>query len=158
MGPPRLPQPPLHREVGGVLGGWIVGQLKVCAILAVLYTIGFYISHVPGWWILGIVCAALNLIPVLGGVIALVLAVGVAWIGTEDFYAPIGALITYVIVQGLEGFVLTPRIVGRRVQLSPVAVFLAVLFGGMLFGPLGIVLAVPVLAILGVIWRRNRRQ
>jgi predicted PurR-regulated permease PerM len=68
----------------------------------------------------------------------------------------LGALVTYVVAQGLEGFVLTPRIMGRRLGLSPWTVFLVILAGGFFFGPPGVLLAAPVAAVLAVLWRRYR--
>jgi predicted PurR-regulated permease PerM len=68
----------------------------------------------------------------------------------------LGALITYVVAQGLEGFYLTPKIMGRRLQLSPWVVFLAILVGGLMFGPVGVILAAPLVAVLAILWRRSR--
>jgi predicted PurR-regulated permease PerM len=71
--------------------------------------------------------------------------------------AILGALITYVVAQGLEGFYLTPKIMGRRLGLSPWIVFLAILVGGLVFGPLGVLFAAPVAAVVAVLWRRRQR-
>jgi predicted PurR-regulated permease PerM len=150
--------PSLPAEIGGTLAGWVTGQLKVCAILAAIYAIGFAISGVPWWPLIAVLCAALNVVPIIGPVIALALAAGAGYFGTGDIYAPLGALITFVIAQALEGFYLTPKILGRRLRLHPLAVFLAVLAGGSLFGPLGIVFAAPVLAVILVLWRRLQRS
>ena len=147
-------QPSLPSEVGSTLGGWITGQLKIVAILMAVYSIGFAIAGVPWWLLTGIICGALNLIPVLGGTIALFIALGVAWLGTEQLWPIIGALITFVIAQGLEGFYLTPKILGTRLRLRPWTVFLAILIGGFAFGPLGVLFAAPVVAVLAVVWRR----
>lgn len=154
MHPDRKPS--LAGEVGSTLSGWIVGQIKIIGVLAIIYTVGFAIAGVPWWFLIGPVCAALNIVPFLGPTIALALSAGVAYLGTYDLYAPIGALITFVLAQALEGFYLTPKILGRRLQLSPIAVFLAILVGGLMFGPLGVIFAAPILAILAVFWRRSR--
>jgi predicted PurR-regulated permease PerM len=65
-----------------------------------------------------------------------------------------------VVVQGIEGFVLTPRILGDRLGLSPFVVFLVLIAGGFFFGPLGLVVAVPLAAVVNVFWRfwRQHRQ
>ena len=87
--------PSLPAEIGGTIAGWITGQLKVCAILAGIYAIGFAISGVPWWPVVAIVCAGLNVVPIIGPVIALAIAAGVGYLGRGDIYTPLGALITF---------------------------------------------------------------
>ena len=148
----------LTREVFGTIGGYVAGQAKVAVIVGLLYTIGFAIAGVPGWFIIGPLGGALNVVPMVGGVIALLLAGLVTLLGNGDLYNYIGLLLTFVIVQAAEGFYLTPKLLGRRVGLSPVWVFIAIAVGGLAFGPLGVLLAVPVLAVLAVFWRRSRSR
>lgn len=150
-------RPSLPREVLGTLGGYAGGTLKVTAIVALLYTIGFAVSGVPFWYVIGPIAGALNIVPVLGPLIALGLAAYVTLLGDGGMYNYIGVLVTFVAVQGIEGFYLTPKLVGRRVGLRPLTVFLAILVGGFAFGPLGVILAVPALAVLAIVWRRSRR-
>jgi predicted PurR-regulated permease PerM len=148
----------LGKEVLGTLGGYISGQLKISCILGLLYTIGFAIAEMPGWYIVGPICGALNLIPVFGPLIALVIAAYITLFGEAKLYNFIAVLITFVAVQGIEGFYLTPKLLGRSVGLRPIPVFFAIAIGGFMFGPLGIILAVPVLAIAAVFWRRARNR
>jgi predicted PurR-regulated permease PerM len=156
--PPPLPQGSLAGEVGRTLGGYIVGQAKIAAILACLYSIGYALSSVPFWLGLGVLCGMLNMIPVFGSILGLALTAYAVLLGDGGAWNYAGVLITFVVVQGLEGFWLSPRILGRRVGLSPLYVFVAVLVGGAVFGPIGILLAVPVLAVLAVIWRRAAKR
>jgi predicted PurR-regulated permease PerM len=148
------PQRSLPSEVGRTLGGWVTGQLKIIAILMAVYSVGFAMSGVPWWLLVGIVCGALNIVPVLGATIALFIALGTAWLGTNDIWPIVGALITFVIAQALEGFYLTPKILGTRLRLRPWTVFLAILIGGFAFGPVGVLFAAPAVAVLAVFWRR----
>jgi predicted PurR-regulated permease PerM len=150
-------RPSLPSELGSTLGGWLTGQLKIVAILMAIYSVGFAVSGVPWWLLVGVVCGALNIVPVLGAVIAMGIALGTAWLGSDDIWPVIGALITFVVAQALEGFYLTPKILGTRLRLKPWVVFLAILIGGFAFGPLGIIFAAPALAILAVLWRRYSR-
>ena len=150
-------QPSVTREVASTLGGYIVGQAKVAGILACLYSIGYAISGVPYWLLLGVFCGALNVIPVVGSLIGIAVTAGAVLLADGTMYNYIGLLITFVVVQGLEGFWITPRVLGRRVGVSPLYVFLGVLVGGAMFGPVGLLLAVPVLAVIGILWRRARR-
>ncbi|MEQ1569935.1 MAG: AI-2E family transporter, partial [Myxococcota bacterium] len=140
-----------------VIGAWFRGQIEVAAILGVLYAIGLGITFgVAGIGALdgvaiGLLAGLLNVVPYLGFVIGLVLAVLLAlldWVG----WAPlIGVVLTFAIVQGLEGYVVTPRVVGEKVGLSPVVVILALLLGGQLLGPLGVVLALPLAGAIRVL-------
>jgi predicted PurR-regulated permease PerM len=150
-------QPSLPAELGHTLGGWITGQLKIVGILMAIYCIGFAISGVPWWLLIAVICGALNLIPVLGAAIALFIALGTAWLGSEEIWPAVGALITFVVAQALEGFYLTPKILGTRLRLKPWVVFLAILIGGFAFGPVGVLLAAPAVAVLAVFWRRYNR-
>jgi predicted PurR-regulated permease PerM len=147
----------LPGEIGRTLAGWFVAQIKIVLILSGIYAIGFAISGVPWWFAVAVVCGLLNLIPIAGAVIALLIVLPFTWLVSQDMIRVAGALITYVVAQGLEGFYLTPKIMGRRLALSPWVVFLAILAGGFLFGPLGVLFAVPIVAVLAVLWRRGRR-
>ena len=147
----------LPGEIGGTLAGWFVAQVKIVLILTGIYAIGFAISGVPWWFAIAVVCGLLNFIPIAGGVIALLIVLPVTLLVRQETMPVVGALITYVVAQGLEGFYLTPKIMGGRLGLSPWAVFLAIFAGGLMFGPLGVLLAAPVIAVLAVLWRRSRR-
>lgn len=153
-----MPEDSLVRDVGRTLGGYVRGQVKVSLILACLYSIGYAIAGVPFWLLLGFVSGAVNVIPFVGSLIGVGLTAFVTLLTNGTMWNYLGILITFVIVQGLEGFWITPRILGRRMGLSPLYVFLAVLIGGVMFGPVGVLLAVPVLAILGVLWRHAAKR
>jgi predicted PurR-regulated permease PerM len=131
--------------------------VKIVLILTGIYAIGFAISEVPWWFAIAVVCGLLNFIPVAGAVIALLIVLPLTWLIRQDTMPVLGALITYVVAQGLEGFYLTPKIMGRGLGLSPLVVFLAILAGGFMFGPIGVLFAAPIAAVLAVIWRRSRR-
>lgn len=147
----------LGREIGVTLRDWVRGEAIVIAVTAAIYALGFAVLRVPLWPLVAIFCALMHLVPVVGAILALVVPIGGVLLGGGNEWSALGVIAVYVVAQGLEGFVLTPRIVGRKVRLHPAAVFLAVLFGGMLFGFVGVMLAVPVLAVLAVIWRRYRK-
>jgi predicted PurR-regulated permease PerM len=149
-----MPQGSLVGDIGRTLGGYVVGQLKVAAILACLYSVGYALSGVPLWLLLGVLSGAFNMIPIIGSLLGLGLTAFAVLLHHGQLWNYAGVLITFVVVQGLEGFWLTPRLLGKRVGLSPLYVFLAILIGGAMFGPVGVLFAVPVLAVLAVIWRR----
>jgi predicted PurR-regulated permease PerM len=152
----------LLRDVAATLRGYFAAQLTVAAILTGIYAAGFAIAGVPLWLLVAVFGGFMQFIPVVGGVVTLlVAALSVAFAG-GDIYNYLGVLITFVVAQGLEGFYLTPKITGRHTKLSPWAVFFGLLLGGMLFGPAGLLLVVPVMAVAAVFWRRlqfaDRRQ
>ena len=147
----------LPGEVGHTLTAWIVAQVKIVVILTGIYAVGFAASRVPWWLAVAAVCGLLNFIPIAGPVIALLIVLPVTWLIRQDMLSVLGALITYVVAQGLEGFYLTPKIMGRRLGLSTWIVFLAIFVGGLVFGPLGVLFAAPVAAVVAVLWRRRQR-
>jgi predicted PurR-regulated permease PerM len=138
------------RTVDRLVSGFLRGQLLVAAALGTLYAIGFAVIGIDLAIGVGLVAGALALVPYLGSAVALVsasalcvLEFGLDW----HLAAVVG---WYVACQTLEGFVLTPRIVGQSVGLHPAAVIVALLIGGDLFGFLGLLIAVPAAAVVKV--------
>ncbi|MGH9627124.1 MAG: AI-2E family transporter [Bryobacteraceae bacterium] len=152
---PRTPS--LLGDIGRTLAFYVRGQIRVSAILALLYAVGFALSGVPGWPFVAVMCGFANLIPIVGSVIALGIAALITWFGGGGLYNLLGVLATFVVAQGLEGFYITPRVLGREVSVPPLTVFAALLIGGALFGFFGLLLAVPLVAILMVSWRHFHR-
>ncbi|HVX66335.1 MAG TPA: AI-2E family transporter [Bryobacteraceae bacterium] len=147
----------LAREVGGTLASYVVGQLVVSGLLTVLYAIGFALAGLPFWFLLAPLCGFLNVIPHFGPLIALGAGFLVALVARFDWTHLAILMGVYLIVFTLEGYVLTPLILGRRLRLRPLYVFLAVVAGGSMFGLLGLVLAVPALAVAAVVYRYFQR-
>ena len=147
--PPRFREPfkQLFDESGRILQAYVRGQLLIGAIMAVCYAIGFFFLGVPAWAGIAMIAGLLNAIPYVGTVLGIVLAGGFTAAGGGGFWDIMAVLGVFVAVQSLEGYVLTPRILGGRLNLHPMAVFLGLLIGGKLFGLLGIVLAIPAIAI-----------
>lgn len=139
-----------------VVGAWFRGQLEVAAILAVLYGIGlgvcFGFTDIgwPAGLALGILAGALNFIPYFGFTVGFTLAVGLLLLDGAGWGPLIGALAVFASVQSLEGYVITPRIVGEAVGLSPVVVIIALLVGGELLGLVGLLLALPAAGVIKV--------
>ena len=147
--PPRF-RPPFSRlfdESGRILESYVRGQLLIGLIMAVCYAIGFWFLDVPAWAGIALISGLLNAIPYIGTAIGIFLASGftlAAGGGAWDIAAVLGV---FVAVQTLEGYYLTPKILGGRLNLHPMAVFLGLLIGGKLFGLLGVILAIPAIAI-----------
>jgi len=140
----------IAREIDGVLSQFMRGQLTVMAILAVLYGVAYSIAGVSLAIPIGIVAGLLSFIPYVGGASALILAllmVALHWAGWAQLIAVVAA---YIVIQVLEGFVITPRIVGDKLGLSPVWVLFAMLAGAELFGFMGVLLSLPAAAVVKV--------
>jgi predicted PurR-regulated permease PerM len=140
-------------EVDTVLSGFIRGQLSVCAILAVLYSIGLYFIGIDLAIAIGTLAGITFIIPYLGTIIGIVLSVIMAFLKFHDILHPLLCLGWFGLVQGLEGIVITPRVVGSTVGLHPLVAIVALLIGGQIFGIMGMLLAVPVTAVLQVFLR-----
>lgn len=144
----------LLSEADEALGGFVRGQFLVCCCLAVFYMIGWGIIGLDYFVVLALLAGLLGFVPFVGPLIGVGLSVLVA-IGQFGLDLPmIGAVVlVFVVVQGLEGSVLTPNLIGNRIGLHPVWVLFAVFAGGEMAGLLGIFLAVPVAAVIGVVAR-----
>ncbi len=140
-------------EVDEVLSAFVSGQITVGAILSVIYATGLGIGRVDMAIVIGVIAGFGNMVPYLGtalGAVLALLALLLSWQGPWQL-AVVGG--TFLVAQLAEGLIITPRIVGEKVGLSPVAVIIAILAFGELFGFVGILLAVPASAILKVVLR-----
>lgn len=153
---PRSAEPTvsrLTREIDEVLGAFIRGQLMVMLALGILYAAGLWLIGLDLAFIIGMGAGLLSIVPYLGTMVGVVAAVLAAFFQFQDLAHPALALLVFVVGQSLEGMVLTPKLVGDKVGLHPVAVIFAVLAGGQLFGFLGVLLALPVASALNVLVR-----
>ncbi|MDQ3009662.1 MAG: AI-2E family transporter, partial [Acidobacteriota bacterium] len=150
--PPRFREPfsRLFDEVGRILEAFVRGQLLIAACMSALYAIGFGALGVPAWAGIAALSGLLNAIPYVGTVLGLVLATGFTLADGGGLWRIGGVVGVFAAVQAIEGYWLTPRILGARLNLHPMAVFLGLLIGGKLFGLLGVVLVIPVIAIVKV--------
>ena len=140
-------------EVDTVLSGFIRGQLSVCAILAVLYSIGLYFIGIDLAIAIGTLAGITFIIPYVGTIIGIVLSLIMAFLKFHDILHPLLCLGWFCLVQGLEGMIITPKVVGKTVGLHPLIAIVALLIGGQIFGLMGMLLAVPVTAVLQVFLR-----
>lgn len=153
--PPRFRAQVLGRfaELDRVLGAFVRGQLKVGAILFVLYLAGLTLAGIDIAPAIALIAGFGNIVPYLGQGSGLVLAGLSLLVESPAGWQVAAALGTFVVCNLLESLVITPRIVGRSVGLSPVAVIVAVLAFGDLLGFVGVLLAVPTTAALTVVGR-----
>ncbi|WP_455204523.1 AI-2E family transporter [Kaarinaea lacus] len=143
----------LARESDEVLGAFLRGQLLVMVCLGSVYSIGLWIVGLDLALLIGMIAGLVSFVPYLGFIVGIVLA-GVATIMQfQDAFYLLPVLAVFGVGQALEGMVLTPLLVGDKIGLHPVAVIFAVMAGGQLFGFVGILLALPVAAVVMVLLR-----
>ncbi|MHC8440661.1 MAG: AI-2E family transporter [Candidatus Eutrophobiaceae bacterium] len=141
-------------ECDSVLGSFLRGQLWVMFALAVIYSAGLAIAGIEFALLVGAFAGVISFVPYLGGILGVVVAAAIAAFQYQDIIHIVYVLVVFGVGQALEGMVLTPLLVGDRVGIHPLVVIFAVMAGGQLFGFSGILLALPMAAILAVLLRR----
>jgi predicted PurR-regulated permease PerM len=144
----------LMRECHEVIGAFLRGQLLVMLALAVVYSAGLMLIGVDLGLLIGVLAGLASIVPYMGFVVGIGAAiVAVLFQFGLDPYPLLGVAAVFTVGQMLEGMLLTPLLVGDRIGLHPVAVIFAVLAGGQLFGFTGVLLALPVAAVIMVLLR-----
>lgn len=142
-------------EINKTLSGFIRGQISVCLCLAVYYALGLSLVGLELGALVGIMAGVLSFIPYFGFLTGVLLSILLAITQDATWGMWVSGAVVFVIGQVLESYILTPKLVGDNVGLHPVWVIFALLAGGVLFGFLGILVAVPVAAVIGVLLRRG---
>ncbi len=143
----------ISRESDEVLGAFLRGQMMVMLALGTIYAIGLKMVGLEFSLLIGMLAGLLSFIPYMGLIVGIVVAGAAVMLQTHDPSNLLWVALVFVVAQIIEGTILTPLLVGDRIGLHPVAVIFAVLAGGQLFGFFGILLALPVFAVLAVIMR-----
>lgn len=131
-----------------VLSGYVRGHLIVCGIMACLYAIGFSIIGLNYGFLIGFLTGFLNFIPYAGPTFGFVTATLIALANYTGFGVILGIIIVFIIVQSLEGFIITPKLVGDKVGLNSLTTILVLIIGGNLLGFFGMIIAIPTAGIL----------
>lgn len=136
------------------------GQIVIALLQGILFSIGFSLVGLEYGAVLGLILGFLNIVPYLGSMIGLAITLPTAWFqvgGGWDLLLMV--VLVFSIVQAIEGYVLTPRIMGDRTGLHPLTIIVAIFFwGSALGGILGMILAIPLTAFLVVFWRLAREK
>ncbi len=146
------------RRIDAVLMAFFKGQLMVMLALAVLYSIGLSLVGLEFALLIGLIAGLVSFVPYLGFVIGLFLASVASVFQLHDASGLLLIAMVFAVVQTLEGVVLTPVLVGDKIGLHPLAVIFAVMAGGHLFSFTGVLLALPVTAVLWVLLANAIRQ
>ena len=150
----RLTVRRLGREMDRAVSGFVRGQTAVCIFLGLFYGIGLTMVGLNFGALIGIFAGLISFIPYVGSLTGLLLSVGVALVQfLPDWSMVLVTLGIFLVGQFIEGNILSPKLVGASAGLHPVWVMFALLAFGSLFGFLGLLLAVPVAAIIGVLAR-----
>ena len=145
-------------EIREILAAFVRGQLLVCLILALLYSAGLYAIGIDLALVIGSLAGITFIIPYVGTILGIILSTLMALLKFHDLLHPFLCLGWFLVVQALEGSIITPRVVGNKVGLHPIITIIALLIGGQLFGILGMIGAVPVTAVLKVFARSLRES
>lgn len=144
----------IARQMDGAIAGFVRGQSLVCLILGSFYAISLTMTGLNFGFVIGFVSGIITFIPYVGSLTGLVLAGGVAIVQFFPDYSMIAIVIgIFVFGQFVEGYILSPKLVGDSVGLHPVWLMFALLAFGYLLGFLGLLLAVPLAAAVGVLVR-----
>jgi predicted PurR-regulated permease PerM len=143
----------LARESNEVLGSFLKGQLLVMLSLGVIYSIGLWIVGLDLALLIGMVAGLSSIVPYLGFIVGIGFAIVAAVFQFHDWLPLLYVCIVFGVGQVLESVLLTPILVGDKIGLHPVAVIFAIMAGGQLFGFTGVLIALPVAAVVMVILR-----
>lgn len=154
--------PPRHRDlvrdilrdVADALRAYIVGQLTTMGVLAALTALGLYLLGVPYWLAFGVFTGLVSVVPFFGTLLSTLLPAAFVLTGPHGGGRALLVVGLGVVIHLIEGNVVSPTVMSRKVELPPILTIMAVLVSGQLLGPLGLVIAVPALAALMVVVRR----
>lgn len=145
-------------EIDDTLSGFIRGQALVCLSLGLIYGLGLTLVGLKYGATVGIIAGVLSFIPYVGSSFGLIVSLILAFVQFDNPTSIGLTLAVFLTGQGLEGYVLTPKLVGGRVGLHPVWILFALFAGGSLMGFAGVLIAVPTAAVLGVLIRQAIRH
>ncbi|HFS5637818.1 TPA: AI-2E family transporter [Legionella pneumophila] len=138
-------------KIQSVVNSYMLGLSLIILIVAVLNSVGLFALGIENAVLFGVMAAVLTLIPYIGILLGALLPALFALFTKDSLWYPFGVLLIFMLIQFLEGNFLTPNIVGRQVSINPFAAILALIIGAMLLGLIGVMFALPVLAIIKVI-------
>jgi predicted PurR-regulated permease PerM len=141
-------------DIDTALGNYIRGQLLVCVIIGVLAYVGYWLIDMPYALLLASIVAIFNIVPYLGPFLGAAPAIVMA--STVSFRMVLLVAGVNLVVQVLEGNVISPQVVGRKLHMHPLLIIFVLLVGGELAGIVGLILAVPFYAVLKVVYQHIR--
>ena len=153
---PRRVAPTIREQLSAInqtLAAFVRGQLYVCLALGIIYGGSLTIFGLNSGLLLGLVAGLISFIPYFGAAVGLAAGLLIAFFQFSEWMPLLVVASIFIIGQTIESYILTPRLVGEGIGLHPVWIIFALLAGGSLFGFTGVLLAVPIAAIIGVLSR-----
>ena len=141
-------------ETKNAIQSYMYGLLIEAIIIAALNTIALYILGVQYALLLGIIGALLNVLPYIGGIIAIILPILIATVTKDGFATQIYIIVAYSVIQFIDNHIIVPRIVSSQVKINALVTLVIVLLGGSIWGISGMFLSVPFIAVLKIIFDR----
>ncbi len=141
-------------ETKGAIQSYIIGLLIETTIVAILNSAALLLLGVKYGILIGCIGAILNLIPYLGGIVAIALPVLMATVTKDGYSTQLGVIIAYIVIQFIDNNILVPRIVSSKVQINALMSIIVVLLGNQLWGLSGMFLSIPFVAVLKIIFDR----
>ncbi len=141
----------IFSDINNLLSAYIRGQLNICFLLSVYYIVGLSLIGVDLALLLGIVAGFLVIIPFIGGLISLFLMLVSCYFSYGASIELVYVLVLFVVAHVIEGYILTPKIIGGKIGLHPVWIIFAVFAAGSVFGFIGIIFAIPIAGIIKIL-------
>lgn len=130
---------------------YIKGMVLVYIIVGILNSIGLLVLGVKHAILFGVLCSIMTIIPYVGLFISALLPITIVWMETGNILYPLGVIAIFSIVQYLEAYLIFPKVVGRQLQLSTLAMLVAIIAGGIIWGVSGMILFIPFVSILKIV-------
>lgn len=141
-------------ETKSAIQSYMMGLLIEAVIVAVLNSAALLVLGVEYAILLGVIGAILNVLPYIGGIVAIALPIIIATITKDGFSTQIGILVAYMVIQFIDNNILVPRIVSSKVKINALVSLVVILLGGALWGLSGMFLSIPFIAVLKIIFDR----
>ena len=146
------------RDINAALSGFLRGQAIVCVLLGLFYAVGLSLVGLEFGLLIGLFIGLVSFVPYIGAIFGGILCLGLAILQFGALTPVIIVGVIFAVGQFLEGNILSPKFVGDNVNLHPVWILFALMAGGSLFGFTGVLIAVPIAAVVGVLVRYGLRQ
>lgn len=146
------------QELGWVLKNFILGQFLIAVCISVTAFLFFVAMGIDHAFLLGLFVGLMSFIPYLGPILGFIPALILAWTTHHHWAFLLGVVGVWAMIQILESLVFQPKILGDKLRIHPLLIIVSFFFWGLILGVFGIVLAVPLTAIVQIIWRRVRNR
>lgn len=142
------------QETKSAIQSYIIGLLTETLVVAVMNSTALFLLGVPYALLIGVIGALLNLLPYIGGLVAIALPVLMATVSHDGYGTQLGVIAAYIVIQFIDNNILVPRIVSSKVQINALVSIVIVLLGNALWGLSGMFLSIPFIAVLKIIFDR----